>query len=152
MRMSTKARVTRVLVSSIMSSDLSPKEIRDLCDALMGKGDYTHELGYHLRALVETTMQQSESVSRSTREQDSDDIIDAIYLLVKKKKIRREHFIRMLCYSDNAIGDYFDEKKFSIRRMIEIFVDNSKSSCVNTLFEILESPDDEYFEHILDEG
>ena len=151
MRMSTKIKVTRLLVSSILSSNLSPKEIRDLCDSLMGKDDYPHELGYHLRALVETTMLPDKIDGRFS-EQDSEELIDIIYSIVKKKKIKRGHLIRMLCYSDSAIGDFFDEKKFSILKMIEIFVENSKPSCVDTLMEILESPDDEYFEHILDKG
>jgi hypothetical protein len=124
----------------------------------MGHDNFSVDLGYHLKMLVETTMVSPNTIStkraisnKNLEQSDIESLSKHIYNLVKIRRVSRDHVIELMRMLDPTIGDYFNERKFSIRKMIDIFIDNSQDF-TDPLIELLEHSDDSYFEHILDKS
>lgn len=139
MRQTSKAKVARLLVSSLMSSDLTNKEIMDLCQALIDGDLFIKELGYDLQRLVGNTM---------LTQSKNDDDAEYILMLLKNNNISRDYFIMIVDELFMGLGEYLKSKKLSLRSIVEIVKEHVSNSDWSRLVDRLHN--DEYLNHIME--
>lgn len=142
MRKSTKMKAARILTSSLLSSDLTPKELMEICDSLMGKDEFVYDLAYSLQKLVGNTM-----YSNSDEYEDSAEIEYAISLM-KSKRITKERYLEILSDMIPGLSDYLKEQRLTMKSMLELTLEHTDPGFFSELLRRLNN--DEYLDHILD--
>ncbi|ASG01437.1 TPA: hypothetical protein NKQ51_004452 [Vibrio parahaemolyticus] len=143
MRKTTQAKIARLLTSSLMSSDLTSKEVMDFCEALMHDDPFMKEFAYNLQNLVGNTM-YSPSISQG----DEDDELDYVYTLIKRRKLTKAALFTILDDQFNGLGSYLKSQRLTLRTAIEVARDNVDSDSWRNFVDILRN--DDYLDHILD--
>ncbi|MEK2058430.1 hypothetical protein WOB67_22665 [Vibrio parahaemolyticus] len=141
MRKTTQAKIARLLTSSLMSSDLTSKEVMDFCEALMRDDPFMKEFAYSLQNLVGNTM-YSPSISQG------DDELDYVYSLIKRRKLTKDALFTILDDQFNGLGSYLKSQRLTLRTAIEVARDNVDSDSWRNFVDILRN--DDYLDHILD--
>ncbi|EKA7352433.1 hypothetical protein BBL81_13955 [Vibrio parahaemolyticus] len=143
MRKTTQAKIARLLTSSLMSSDLTSKEVMDFCEALMHDDPFMKEFAYNLQNLVGNTM-YSPSISQG----DEDDELDYVYTLIKRRKLTKVALFTILDDQFNGLGSYLKSQRLTLRTAIEVARDNVDSDSWRNFVAMLRN--DDYLDHILD--
>lgn len=141
MRKTTQAKIARLLTSSLMSSDLTSKEVMDFCEALMRDDPFMKEFAYKLQNLVGNTM-YSPSISQG------DDELDYVYSLIKRRKLTKDALFTILDDQFNGLGSYLKSQRLTLRTAIEVARDNVDSDSWRNFVDMLIN--DDYLDHILD--
>ncbi len=141
MRKSTKVKAARILTSSLLSSDLTPKELMAVCESLMGKDEFFHELAYNLQKLVGNTMYPS----RGEDEENTD--IDYAIALMRSKRITKDKYLDILSDMSPGLSDYLRERRSTMRTMLELTMEHTDSVFFSELLHRLNN--DDYLDHIL---
>lgn len=152
MRKNTKIKASRLLTSTLMSSDLTPKELMEVCESFMGSDEFVHELGYHLKNLVESTMYSKRYDHHQLHneydvEVEVEDDVDYILSLIKSRRITKDRYIDVLRNLDSGLADYFKSQRLTFKAMILLTIEHMATELVQELIKILNN--DEYLDHIL---
>lgn len=140
MRKTTQAKIARLLTSSLMSSDLTSKEVMDFCEALMRDDPFVKEFAYNLQNLVGNTM-YSPSISQG------DDELDYVYSLIKRRKLTKDALFTILDDQFNGLGSYLKSQRLTLRTAIEVARENVDSDSWRNFVDMLRN--DDYLDHIL---
>lgn len=92
MRAKSRQKAVRTLFASIVSSDLSVAELRDLAFELQG-GILSHELGSALAMFVDQLM-RTEMPSDTGRDIDSD--VEAVLQVMKRRRLSKSRLAQMM--------------------------------------------------------
>ncbi|MEZ9481915.1 hypothetical protein AB4163_19220 [Vibrio splendidus] len=141
MRKTTQAKIARLLTSSLMSSDLTSKEVMDFCEALLHDDPFMKDFAFNLQNLVGNTM-YSPTVSQGDEE------VDYVYSLIKRRKLTKSALLTVLDDQFNGLGGYLKSQRLSLRSIIEVARDNVDSSSWRNFVDTLKN--DDYLDHILD--
>lgn len=138
MRKTTKAKVARMLTSSLMSSDLTTKELMEVCESLMGRDDFVHEFGYNLQNLIGSTMYL---------ESKEDEDIEYVYVMLRRRRITKNNLQIIIDDMFPGLGDYLRSQRLSLKLMIEVVRDNSGDDGWSEFVDRIRN--DDYLEHIM---
>ncbi|PSV22056.1 hypothetical protein C0W44_07630 [Photobacterium leiognathi subsp. mandapamensis] len=140
MRKNTQAKIARLLTSSLMSSDLTSKEVMDFCEALMHDDPFMRDFAFNLQNLVGNTMY-------SPSNSQEDDELNYVYTLIKRRKLTKVGLFTILDDQFNGLGSYLKSQRLTLRSAIEVAHDNVDSASWRNFVDMLRN--DDYLDHIL---
>lgn len=138
---SKNERIYRSLLSAIVGSDLTIREIRWLVEELSANGEFLHKLQEGLWRLaddLEIKFSRNYSSVNIDSSQDAGIISELIYDQVVSKKISKGELRSILGQLDRGRNWAEDSPKRTSRDLIERFVDESKPSAVVKLMDFLD--------------
>lgn len=125
MKTNTKQRALRILLSSILGSDLKMRELQELAEAFLTGSDFSQELGIMIKNLAldlkigSDIKKQGPPYNFRNQEYSLEDAIN----LIKKKRIPKKHILSAISEVSPKAGSHYASKKdnMTIRQIIEKF-------------------------------
>lgn len=123
MRRNSQVRLARELVSALLSSSLTERELIELCHDILDHGDIINDAAVNILRLVDT---RTRSASRY-----SDHVIDEArmaYDWLKKKGVTKEKLFAALSMFSKEMNIFIHENNPTIKEAMEFFFDSSPRS------------------------
>ncbi|MBL0566865.1 hypothetical protein [Aeromonas veronii] len=123
MRRSSQVRLARELVSALLNSSLTERELIELCHDILDHGDILNDAAVNILSLVDT---RSRSESRySDRVKDE---ARMAYDWLRKKGVTKEKLFAALSMFSKEMNVFIHEDNPTVKEAMEFFVDRTSRS------------------------
>lgn len=155
MRSKTRERAKRIIVSSLLRSDLTMSEIREIGKAFVNQFDFSQDLGSVIKDVV-MTLGTSTSL-RYTKHHKPDyernnEPFERAILLINKKRLPKRQVVPILNALSPDMEDYLRKAKLTMREMVTAFFKTASKSQIAEFMDWLEkglSYSDDYLKGIM---
>jgi len=150
MRRSTKPRLTRELAGSLLKSNLSEKELVDLCHDILNNGSIIHDVAMNILNLVNVNvnLDRHSSNERNYSKRVQSEAVD-VYNILKRKGVTKDKLFIALSLFSSDMDNFIGERRPTIREVMEYFIDSSSKNEVHHFINSFN--DDEFIQMIEDE-
>ncbi|HHQ4570133.1 TPA: hypothetical protein ACSP3H_004436 [Aeromonas veronii] len=125
MRRSSQVRLARELVSALLSSSLTERELIELCHDILDHGDILNDAAINILGLVDT---RSRSRSESRYSDRVKDDARMAYDWLRKKGVTKEKLFAALSMFSKEMNIFINEDNPTIKEAMEFFVDRTPRS------------------------
>lgn len=146
MRPTTKNKAIRLLTSTLMSSNLTTRELIEISRALKNQDEFTRQLGYHLYKLITVTMDND----NDNESEGDEEKLDYVIRLLKSKNISKSKIVMLIDNILPGFEDYVSNQQLTVRSMLRMLQENTNEAGLDHLLDIIRN--DEYLEHILEKN
>lgn len=155
MKSKTREHAIRLFLSSLVNSDLSVREIRDISEALLRDRDFSENLGSVLKStamILEGSPNLREFKPTAECFGSSQNSIDEALSLIKRKRISKKNIIAMIrAFSPEWVHFPSEDRILKVRELLDVFFDSASDRSVNDFLKWLRegSPPDDYLKGIM---
>lgn len=155
MRSKTRERARRIIISSLLRSDLTMSEIQEIGKAFVNQFDFSQDLGCVIKDVV-MTLGTSRPL-RYTKKHMPDyekhnEHLERAILLINKKRLPKREVVPILNGLRPDMEDYLRKAKLTMREMVTAFFETASRSEIAEFMDRLEkglSYSDDYLKGIM---
>ena len=152
-KITTRERAIRTIVSSFLQSDLTAKEINEISDGFLYEADFIQDIGKALYQLSDIIY--SRSLKKQTEKNEfKDGFVEKALEIIKKKRLSKTEIISTMKKINPDISNTIEPrvKKMTVKKLLSEFLSISGLSDFTQFVNILEGQSgsvDKYLEGIL---
>jgi len=123
MKANTKERAARLFLSSLLSSDLTRHEIREISEALLTDNEFGRHLGMLLDGIVRNMAPPEMKIRPLPTFQDDNDVVNQMVSLIRKKRLSKKMIASVMASVSPGYAQYYGTmpEKLTLREMLEKF-------------------------------
>ena len=155
MRSKTRERARRIIVSSLLRSDLTMSEIREIGKAFVNQFDFSQDLGCVIKDVVMTLGTSSPFGHTKHYMPDyksHNEPFERAIFLINKKRLPKRQVVPILNALRPDMVDHFRKPKLTMREMVTAFFKIASKSQIADFMDCLEkglSYSDDYLKGIM---
>lgn len=141
MRSKTSERARRIILSSLLRSDLTMTEIREIGKAFMNESDFSEHLGCLIKDVsmsIDASIRMGHTKHLMVDYERHDDPFDKAMLLINKRRFPKKKIVPILRALRPDMKRYFQEPKRTMREMVGAFFSTASSHEIAELMDWLE--------------
>lgn len=155
MRSKTRERARRIIVSSLLRSDLTMSEIREIGKAFVNQFDFSQDLGCVIKDLaksIDSSIRMGKVKPLIPDYERHNEPFERAILLINKKRLPKRQVVPILNALRPDMEDYLRKAKLTMREMVTAFFETASKSQIAEFMDWLEkglSYSDDYLKGIM---
>ncbi|RLC13373.1 MAG: hypothetical protein DRI57_16350 [Deltaproteobacteria bacterium] len=140
MKTDTKERAARLFLSSLLSSDLSRHDIREISEALLADNEFSRHLGMLIEGIVRNMAPPEMKIRPLPTFQDDNGVVNQTVSLIRKKRLSKKMITSVMASVSPGYAQYYGTmpEKFTLKEMLEKFLDYSGPGAFSDFMDMLQ--------------
>jgi hypothetical protein len=148
-----KNKAFRLITSSLLSSDLTSRDLHHIADALSHDSRFQGELSFRLHEAASMFEDRFQGSGSSTEEHLSDetDLVSTGLRIVKQRRLAKREILKRLRSISPGAADFFERNNAPVREILTRFATREPESKMREFIAALAGPGeaDEYLKGIV---
>ena len=134
MRLKTRERAIRIILASLLESDLSTRELKELADSLS-----QHSLSWDLSDLLRDTLSHLTKFEEANKLPDRlNELEDLAYSIVQRRRLSKKVILNHMKNAASTPVDQMIQPKLSVRDMLHEFFLSAPLNEIDKFLELLQ--------------
>jgi len=142
MKSKTWERARRIILSSLLTSDLTMNEIKEIGRAFVNQSDFSQGLGCLIKDLaksIDSSIRMGKVKPLMPDYESLDDDFSRAMWTIKKRRIPKREIVPILTALRPEIKDYFEETNRTMRQMVDAFFKGASKRAVSEFIHWLDN-------------